>query len=154
MPCPAPRLALRKESVFARLSPLRRRGAGMSAGNAVDATLDWNRVLPAAASTRRAELHLVCGDEVIFFDPVNSIGCLWRPLHQVAQTTGPVTAPEFVKAMLARGVALPRGREMLRWSAAVTEGLIVTCDAAAFLLVADEMERMAREHETPGGTRH
>lgn len=120
----------------------------------VDATLDWNRVLPARESTHRAELHLVCGIEVVFFDPVNCVGCLWRPAHQVAQITGPITAPEFVRAMAARGVALPRGAEMLRWSAAITGGLVVTADATAFLAVAGAMDEMTNAGESVEGTRH
>lgn len=105
--------------------------------------VEWSRILPHPASTLRTELHLACGAELVFFDPVNGIGMLWRSQHQVAQLTGPVTAPEFVRAMLARDVRLPQGSAMLAWSAAITEGHVVTPDASRFLEIASEIDRLA-----------
>lgn len=107
--------------------------------------LDWNKVLPSVASTHRAELHLVCGDAVVFFCPVRRVGCVWRPSHQVAQITGPVTVPEFVRAVLARGVTMPTGVAMLAWSAAITCGQLVTASPFELAALADAIDGARRE---------
>lgn len=110
----------------------------------MSAALDWNRVIPAAESTHRAELHLVCPDAIVFFCPIRHVGCVWRPAHQVAQITGPVTVAEFVRAVLARGISLPGGDAMRNWSSAITGGQLVTGDAADFAQLAHAIDEARR----------
>lgn len=106
---------------------------------------DWNKVIPSVASTYCAELHLVCGDAVVFFCPVRHVGCVWRPSHQLAQITGPLTAAEFVRAVLARGVAMPTGAAMLTWSAAITCGQLVTASPFELAAFADAIDGASQE---------
>lgn len=108
--------------------------------------------MPDLASSRRPELYLTCGDATLFFDPIHCVGMLWRADFNVGHVLAPVTAPDFVRAMVKREIPFPRGAAMLRWSEAITQGMVKTYRHEAFLEIADQADILLA-HEPAGGER-
>lgn len=114
----------------------------------------WEILRPDESSRRRPELYLRADAVWLFFDPVRCLGVLWRTAMGVGYVVAPVTAPEFVRAMVSRGVRFPCGPAMREWTLAITQGLLDSDTPEALLRVADEMEALERAHRPPGVKRH